>query len=78
MMSYGKDFGPSTVYQDEARKVPEEKGSPGDMSDPETADEDDEEIGSFHTNDFIQMLNRPQYESRIEEASHHPQSLSRY
>lgn len=84
MISYAKDFGPYTVDQDEAREVPEEDGSAEDMSDPETADEDDEDTRSFRTNGleeddtFIQMLIRPQYESRVEEVSHNTQSLSRY
>lgn len=84
MISYGKDFGPSTVDQDEMHEVREEEDSAEHVSDPETADEDNEDTRSFRTNSleedvfFMQMLNRPQYESRIEEASHHPQSLSRY
>lgn len=84
MNDYGKDFGPSTVDQDDAHEVPEEEGSAEDMSDPETADEDDEDTRSFRTNGweedvtFIQMRNQPQYESRIEEVSHNIQSLIRY
>lgn len=70
--------------KDEALEVPEEEGSAEDMPDLETADEDDEDTRSFRTNsleeddNFIQMRNQPQYESRIEEVSHHPQFLSRY
>lgn len=48
---HGKDFGPSsTVSQDEAHEVPDEKGSAEDMSDPDIADEDDEDTRSFRTN----------------------------
>lgn len=82
---HGKDFGPSsTVSQDEAHEVPDEKGSAEDMSDPDIADEDDEDTRSFRTNaweeddTFIPSINRPQSESRIEEVSRHTQSLSMY
>lgn len=84
MNDHGKDAGPYTVDLDEAREVPEEEGSAKDMSDPETADEDNEDTRSSRTNGleeddkFIPMMNRPQYESRVEEVSHNTQSLSRY
>lgn len=79
MISYDKDFGPSTVDQDE-----EHSGYIEEMTVSEIFNGDEEEMRSFRTNglgednSFIPMMNRPQYESRIEEVSHNTQSLSIY
>lgn len=76
--------GPFIGELDDYREVVEAGGCIEETADSEILDGGEEEMRSFRTNAweedvfFMQMLNRPQYESRIEEASHHPQSLSRY
>lgn len=69
---------------DDYREVIATGGYMEETSDSEILDAGEEEMRSFRTiameedSTFIQMMNQPQYESRIEEVSHNIQSLSIY
>lgn len=76
--------GPFIGEFDDCREVVKAGGCIEEISSSEFLDGGEEEMRSFRSNaseeddTFIQVMNRPQRENRIEEVSHHPQSLSRY
>lgn len=84
MRSYFQTKGAFIGEFDDYREVAEAEACIEEMSSSEILDAGEQEMRSFYTNaseeddTFIQVMNRPQRESRIEEVSHHPQSLSRY
>lgn len=76
--------GPFIGELDDYREVVEAGGCMEETSDSEILDGSEEEMRGFRRNaseeddTFINMVNRPQFESRVEEVSHHPQSVSKY